>query len=102
MKNIERIRKMDSKELMKFLKDSECDKCIYKDKDCGNELCSIGIEQWLNQDVELTFDDIKKEYNEFCSGKVCEMCKYSFKICEYEHIRDNFNIIDGKITRIQK
>lgn len=102
MKNIERIKQMDSKEFMKFLKESTCNYCSYKDKDCGSEMCGIGIEEWLNQDAELTFGDIEKEHNEFCRGKVCEMCKYSHKTCQYEYFSDNFKVIDGKITRIQK
>lgn len=99
MKYIEIIREMDSKELMKFLKDSKCDKCIYKDKDCGNEMCSIGIEEWLNQECELTINDIYRGFNNFCRGKVCEMCEYPESTCEFDYMVGNFNINNGKITR---
>lgn len=101
MKNIDRIKKMDAKELTKFMNESTCNYCSYKNKDCGSEMCSIGIEEWLNQECESTIDDVYREFNKFCRGKVCETCNYPESTCEVNYMIDNFNIIDGKIIRRQ-
>jgi len=102
MKNIERIRKMNAKELITFFKNGKCNRCSYNGKDCGSEMCSTGMEEWLNQEGELTIKDIEKESRAFCKGNACEMCRYIDDNCSYMFMIDHFNIIDGKITRRQK
>ena len=46
------------KEIKKDFK-NKCEKCTYKDKYCGYELCTLGIKEWL----ELNLDD-KEWFNE--------------------------------------
>ena len=29
---------------------NKCEKCTYKDKYCGYEMCSIGIREWLEKE----------------------------------------------------
>lgn len=99
MKNIDRIKQMDVKEFLKFLGTDECDRCSYKDKDCGSEMCNIGIEEWLNQECELTINDIRHELKIYCD-KIYPKCIHKHcKLCELDYIVNHFNIIDGKITR---
>ena len=41
---------MDIDKMVKEIKkdfNNKCDQCTYKDKICGNEMCSIGIREWL-------------------------------------------------------
>ena len=102
MKNIDRIKEMSPEELIIFMNDDKCDRCSYKDKDCGKELCSIGMKTWLNQEAELSARDISDEYHDFCHGKSCEQCKYPHGHCVELFYINNFNIVDGKITRRQK
>ena len=28
----------------------KCEQCTYKDKYCGNEMCTIGIREWLEKE----------------------------------------------------
>lgn len=102
MKNIERIKEMSVKELTKFLNESMCNYCSYKNKDCGNEMCSIGIEEWLNQESDLTINDVYGEYDKFCCTRNCLECEYPDDTCLYNFLVDHFNIINGKITRKSK
>lgn len=102
MKNIEKIREMSVKELTKFLNESTCNYCSYKNKDCGNEMCGVGVEEWLNQECELTIDDVYGEYDKFCCTRNCLGCEYPDDTCLYHFLADHFIIIDGKITRRQK
>lgn len=101
MKNIDKIKEMNSHDLANFIS-NRCNVCSYRYKDCGNEMCSIAMEEYLNQEVELTFDDIYREYNKFCCTRDCIGCEYSDETCHYHFMIDHFNIIDGKITRRQK
>ena len=44
---------MDIDKMVKEIKkdfNSRCDQCTYKDKICGNEMCSIGIREWLEKE----------------------------------------------------
>lgn len=102
MKNIERIREMDSDEMVKLLNGNKCSMCTYNTTNCLKEFCSIGIEEWLNKECELTIDDINSDFDNFCSGKSCDACVYRTSTCEFDYIIDNFNIINGKITRKSK
>lgn len=41
---------MDINKMVEEIKkdfNNKCEKCTYKDKICGNEMCSIGIREWL-------------------------------------------------------
>lgn len=103
MKNIEKIRKMNSEELINIFKTyrtDECSMCSYKDKYCGTENCTIGLNEWLNQEAELTTEDISNEFRNFCNeNRSCDECKYKRKTCHNDYTLEHFNIIDGKITR---
>lgn len=102
MKNIDKIKEMNSHDLANFIS-NRCNVCSYRYKDCGNEMCSIAMEEYLNQEAELTVDDINYEFNQFCMKNICSKCNYpDDNICHHEFVVDNFNIIDGKITRRQK
>lgn len=101
MKNIERVREMTPEELTQLV-NNRCQMCVYQNQSCLHDRCSEGVIQWLNQDSDLTFHDIDKEYLEFCKGKVCELCKYISIDCFNSFMIDHFNVIDGKITRRQK
>ena len=92
-------------QLIIFINGDKCDRCSYKDKDCGKEFCSIGIKEWLNQEAELTYKDIINEYDDFCDTQWnfgCDDCEYPGENCRTLYCINNFNIIDGKITRRQK
>ena len=103
MLNIDRIKEMDAEELIIFMNSNKCDRCSYQDKDCGSEMCSIGMEEWLNQETQLTTDLIHCEFGKFCNKNTCGECKYpNDYTCHYNFVVDNFNIIDGKITRRSK
>ena len=44
---------MDIDKMVKEIKkdfNNRCDQCTYKDKICGNEMCSIGIREWLEKE----------------------------------------------------
>ena len=46
-------RYMDIDKMVKEIKkdfNNRCDQCTYKDKICGNEMCSIGIREWLEKE----------------------------------------------------
>lgn len=98
MLNIDRIRKMDEKELIVFINSDKCNRCSYKDMKCGNEMCSVGIKEYLNQECELTIHDIEDDYYKFCRESF-NLCEYNSSRCKLLFLIDNFNIIDGKITR---
>lgn len=51
MKNIDKIRQMNSEELAKLIESSCCDCCIYENCYKGAN-CAYGIRQWLEQEVE--------------------------------------------------
>lgn len=52
MKNIERIRQMNSEELAEFIGE-DCTCCVYDDRCVGYYFeCKEGIKQWLEQEVE--------------------------------------------------
>lgn len=102
MLNIDRVREMDSKELTQLV-NNRCQMCVYQNQSCLHDRCSEGIIQWLNQDFELTIKEIEQEFNKFCSESNCIQCSSSdYSSCHYNFLVDHFNIIDGKITRIQK
>lgn len=106
MKNIERMREMDTEELAQLI-NNRCKICIYYNQSCLHDRCNEGIVKWLNQEAELTIDDIYNEHTKLCCSDSiltypCISCKYKNKTCEYEFIVDNFNINNGKITRREK
>lgn len=99
MKNIDKVRQMNPHDLANFIS-NKCNICSYRYKDCGNEMCSMAIEEYLNQEAKLTIEDIHREFKEFCRQNSCRECKYPYNgTCNYEFTIDKFNIIDGKITR---
>lgn len=99
MKNIDKVRQMNPHDLANFIS-NKCNICSYRYKDCGNEMCSMAIEEYLNQEAKLTIEDIHREFKEFCRQNRCHECKYPYNgTCKYEFTIDKFNIIDGKITR---
>ncbi|WP_312286717.1 hypothetical protein [Terrisporobacter sp.] len=102
MLNIEKIREMDSDKMVKLLNGNKCSMCTYNNTNCLKEFCSIGIEEWLNQECELTIDDVYGEYDKFCCTRNCLGCEYPDDTCLYHFLADHFIIIDGKITRRQK
>ena len=76
--------------------------CTYNNTNCLKEFCKEGIKEWLNQDADLTHYDIEDDFSKFCNIRICLDCEYVDKNCRVEYISDNFNIINGKITRRQK
>lgn len=99
MKNIDKVRQMNPHDLANFIS-NKCNICSYRYKDCGNEMCSMAIEEYLNQEAKLTIKDIHREFEEFCEQNSCRGCKYpDDATCYYGYILEHFNIIDGKITR---
>ena len=99
MKNIDKLRQMDVEELIIFINSNKCDRCIYNETNCMHDLCSKGMKEWLNQECELTVDDINREHDKFCCARECATCEYPDDTCHYSFLVDHFNIIDGKITR---
>lgn len=99
MKNIDRIKQMSPKELVKFMRSLQCDKCIYDNTNCQHDMCVEGITKWLEQEGELTIDEIRQEFITYCENKQCFNCEYFAKRCSFGFIIDKFNIINGKITR---
>lgn len=61
MKNLEKIKKMNKKELAKFLADIvDCSECPCSDICKGNIECSDLFENWLGEDAKKTlFGDLK-------------------------------------------
>lgn len=31
--------------------ENRCEQCTYKDKYCGNEMCTFGIREWLEKEI---------------------------------------------------
>ena len=101
MLNIDKIKEMSSSELSKLLID-RCKMCAFQYEDCGHDRCTEGVEKWLNEESEITLDKVVNECEAFCNENNCVNCKYNYKVCDYEFILDNFNFVDGKITRRNK
>lgn len=100
MKNIDKIKEMNSDEMVKLLNGNKCNICTYNNTNCLKEFCKKGIKSWLEQEAELTIEDIHREFEEFCGQNSCRGCKYpDDATCYYGYILEHFNIIDGKITR---
>lgn len=102
MKNIDRINQMNSNEISRILNGNKCNMCTYNNANCMKEFCSRGIKEWLEQESELTVEDILIEFDKFCCTRNCFECQYSDETCGHDYMIDNFNIIDGKITRREK
>ena len=104
MKNIDRIKQMDCSEITRIINGNKCNMCIYNNTNCMKEFCSRGIKEWLEQESELTIEEIADEFDKFCcdisySTESCISCEYENETCRYDFLRDHFNMIDGKITR---
>lgn len=100
MKNIDKIREMNSEDLIIFMNSNKCDKCSYNGTNCMHDFCREGMKSWLEQEAELTIEDIRDEFNEFCTNNRCDECDYpNDGDCHYHYTVDHFNIINGKITR---
>lgn len=102
MKNIDRIKQMTSEELVKFMKINICEYCIYDDAICGQERCSEGRVAWLESEEELNLNYIIKSFLNNCKTDECDFYPNDCTVCKFQYIVDNFNIIDGKITKRQK
>lgn len=61
MKNLEKIKKMNKKELAKFLADiADCSECPCSDICKAHTDCSELFEDWLSEDAKVTlFGDLK-------------------------------------------
>lgn len=114
MKNIDKVRQMTPKELITFMKSHNCHKCSYNNTNCQHDMCTDGMTKWLEQEAELTIDDVMNEFNLYCknkkfNGDSCSTDCYYFRINNHKHWRHNeckvvymlrnFNVIEGKITR---
>lgn len=104
MKNIDKIKSMNTKELANLISDGACKICSYEVETCSKP-CVDGVAEWLEQEVELTPKDCVYEHELFCNDHLfkngCDDCKYNKSpfSCETSYIYENFNIINGKITR---
>lgn len=99
MKNIDKVKQMSPKELVKFMKQDKCDKCIYDNTNCQHDMCTEGMAKWLEIEVELTFDEMFQEIKKYCKFTSCVDCAYDIGTCRVQFAADRFNIINGKITR---
>ena len=113
MKNIDRIKQMLPDELVEFMREIKCYKCVYNDTNCQHDMCTEGITKWLEQEAELTIDDVMDEFKLYCDKKIngdsCSTDCYYFRInnhkywanneCNIAYMFRNFNIIGDKITR---
>lgn len=104
MKNIDKIKLMHKGELIELLTECSCDHCAYNNTNCMHDMCTLGITKWLEQEAEITQDDVRNEFDDFCHEySDCEGCKYyienEWSDCYLLYILDNFNIEDEKITR---
>lgn len=102
MKNIDKIKQMTGEELVKFMKINICEHCVYNDSICGHENCSEGIKLWLESEAELDVNYINKSFESDCKKNECDTYLNDCDDCRVQYIVDNFNIIDGKITKRQK
>lgn len=106
MRNIDKIKEMNAKELAHLIHSNRCKVCEIcafhnSNGNCeGN--CEDGIERWLNKKADITQDDIDREFNVHCIN-YCENigdCPYEYSAeCKIIWFMENFNINDGKITR---
>ncbi|MGL4451122.1 MAG: hypothetical protein ACRCTZ_08035 [Sarcina sp.] len=105
MKNIDKIRSMNGVELSEFLPYvSSCDICVHEYGNCEGKECREGIQKWLEEEYELTTQEVYQEYTDYCYPRgECLNCKYhaldSDGECEFNYLVANFNVINGKITR---
>ena len=99
MKNIDKVRQMSPKELITFIKSHNCHKCSYNGTNCQHDMCTDGMTKWLEEEAESTLEEVRQEFITYCENKQCFNCKYFAKRCGFGFIIDNFNVINGKITR---
>lgn len=102
MKNINKVKQMNARQLIKFMNEDKCEQCVYKDSICGSERCTEGRILWLESEVELDTTYMNDSFNSYCRDRRCNKCDYDSVECNEQYIVDNFNIIDGKITKRQK
>lgn len=77
MKNLEKIKKMNKKELAKFLGDiTDCAECPCSDVCKAHVDCSDLFEEWLSEDAKVTlFGDLKiGQKFEFVRRYECAEC----------------------------
>lgn len=106
MNNLERIKKMDIKELVKVLNGSQCNCCAYKNtlmcvkrNTCEQSNCEEGIEEWLKQDVVFTIREVRDEFKKECMECTgFENCQNDPISCFLDFFIHNYNAIDQKIT----
>ena len=66
MKNIDKIKLMHKGELIELLTECSCDHCAYNNTNCMHDMCTLGITKWLEQEAEITQDDVRNEFDDFC------------------------------------
>ena len=52
MKNFEKVKKMNIKELARFLAYSNCKICSFRHENCSELDCANGIKKWLESEVK--------------------------------------------------
>ena len=104
MRNIDKVKEMNSQELAHLIDSNRCKICVFSNPSGNCEgKCEDGIKQWLDQEADITPDDINNEFKLHCSN----YCEFLFKDCPFINpaeckilwFMENFNINDGKITR---
>ena len=106
MNNLERIKKMDIKELIDVICDNPCCRCVYKNtlicskkNVCEQSKCKEGIEEWLKQDVTFTIAEVRNEFEKECEDCCSlESCQNDPILCFLEYFIHNYNTVDQKIT----
>ena len=107
MRNIDKVKEMNTQELACLLDTNRCKLCAYSHKGsktmCCDSNCHEGIAEWLDKEADITPEDINNEFKLHCSN----YCEFLFKDCPFINtaeckilwFMENFNINDGKITR---
>ena len=106
MNNLERIKKMNTKELAKVLNGSQCNCCAYKNtlmcvkkNVCEQSNCEEGVKLWLEQDAEFTISEVRDEFEKECENCCSlESCQNDSILCFLEYFIHNYNAVDQKIT----
>lgn len=102
MLNIDRIKNMNTEEMVKLLNGDKCNMCTYNNTNCLKEFCSQGMREWLNMEFKLTLNDILDEFKNYCDGISGGCDSDDCDNCRIDYIVKHFNINNGKITKIEK
>ena len=106
MRNIDKIKKMNSEELVEFIMEKyindKCDACIFNQNECKGE-CRTGMTKWfdaINLDSELTKEEelILDYMKDKCIYiQRFDSCIRGFEINEEEEVIIKFTICDDKL-----